>query len=143
MTPIRAARIAAGYRTAEAALLALAQQMRTKPGRDGCPTLATYRKVESAGPGQLTAQKRRALCRLFGCTDLALTTWPQDMTVPRASADRSEIRPVRNRSRSLVASPRRTSTSISTPPSVRRGRGANASPPPSSEHPTPGGDHAL
>ena len=79
-TPLQAWRKAAGYTSAAGAVAAFAKRYKCKPGKDGCPTVATWRAMEQTNGSICSLGRLDMVARLLGigCCLRLRTAWPEN-----------------------------------------------------------------
>jgi hypothetical protein len=79
-TPLQAWRKAAGYTSAAGAVAAFAKRYKCKPGKDGCPTVATWRAMEQTNGSICSLGRLDQVARLLGigCCLRLRTAWPEN-----------------------------------------------------------------
>ena len=77
---IQAWRKAAGFKSAAEAVAAFAKRYKCKPGKDGCPTIATWRAMEQTNGSICSLGRLDQVARLLGvgCCLRLRTAWPEN-----------------------------------------------------------------
>ncbi len=77
---IQAWRKAAGFKSAADAVAAFAKRYKCKPGKDGCPTVATWRAMEQTNGSICSLGRLDQVARLLGvgCCLRLRTAWPEN-----------------------------------------------------------------
>lgn len=129
-SPIQAWRRAAGYTTAAAAVAGLCARYRLKPGKDGCPTVATWRAMEQSNGRLCSYQRLDRVARFLGvgCCLRLRTAWPvgyapKNEPLPLRERVSLTARPATRRAVARVAPHRAQPERSGCTPTRRRGSG--------------------
>jgi hypothetical protein len=74
-TSVAQCRMRAGYPTAKAGAEAIARAHNTKPGKNGCPSVGWWTRIEATGQSLLTEPVAKRAAKAFACSlnDLRVT----------------------------------------------------------------------